>query len=530
MPNYFRGGSLRRAGATGVWAILMLMAGRILSAQNSPRALAANSELERYLRVLSVSGIAPWSQWTVRPFGPREMPMSGTVHPWRTADSAPRRRWNGVASGSLVLNSGFPFGFNDGPVWAGRGATLALHAGGQFAGGIFSAAFVPVAFVAQNVSFPLGSTGSTGPLAFANPALPLEIDLPQRFGNGMYRRVDPGESFARLDWKNLAAGASTTSEWWGPAIEHPMILGNNAGGIPRLFAGTASPIRAGPVKMRGRIFWGAADASRYSAGGRRFASGGVGTLSFGNSPAVEIGAARFFHSLWPERGFFHGPWLNVVQEIFKNQLSVDTVTGGTRGDNQLASVFVRLTAPAAGIELYGEYGREDHSADFRDFLKEPDHDAAYLLGFMKTVRRDRDNGILAIHAEVVNGRISHLAQTATQARWYTHSLLRSGHTLRGQALGSASLYGGGGMAVAIDRYSPAGRTTFRWDRLAQAEFWEGALPDPERADVIQALSLERMRFRGNWQVTGKLGIAKDFNRNFTGDAFNAFVGVSVDRR
>jgi hypothetical protein len=518
-------------GVAVVFMIVMMLPGASLYAQNAPRAVEVNSELERYLRVLNVSGIAPWSQWTIRPFGPREMPTSGAAHPWRSTDPAPRRRWNAFASASLAINSGFPYGFNDGPVWTGRGATLALHGGGQFAARIFSAALVPTAFMAQNAPFPLGSTGSSGPLEFANYSSPSVIDLPQRFGNEMYRRIDPGESFARLDWKSLAAGVSTAAEWWGPAIEHPLILGNNAGGLPRLFAGTASPIGMGPVKIRGRIFWGAADASAYSPGGKRYTTGGVGGLSFGSSPAVEIGGARFFHAVWPADGFFHGPWLSVVEEIFKNRLSVDTLTGGTRGDNQMASLFVRLSAPPAGLEFYAEYGREDHNADLRDFLKEPDHDAAYLLGFMKTLRRDRDDGILAIHGEVANSRISHLAQTATQVPWYIHSLLQAGHTLRGQALGSAALYGGGGVAVAIDRYSPKGRTSIRWDRLAQAELMGGMpLPDPARADVMHALSVEQMRFRAKWQVTGKFGIAKDFNRNFAEDAYNAFVGLSVEHR
>jgi len=424
----------------------------------------------------------------------------------------------------IVGNSGQPYGWNDGPVWAGRGLTGVASAGLTIRHKVLTASLQPIGFLAQNTSFTLASNGLTGNAAFADWAHPIEIDQPQRFGSGSYGRIDAGESFARIDWRGAAVGVSTASEIWGPAVDHPVILGNNAGGIPRLFIGTSGPARIGPLRFTGEWFWGELSQSSYSvlfpAAGRRFTTAGIGSIGFGRSTQFEVGASRFFHAAWPGH-LSDAPWLAVFEGILKNSLTSSTNPNGDSGDNQLASLFFRVTAAPAGIEFYGEYGREDHNADLRDLAKEPDHDAAYLLGFQKTIFADDRSRMTVVHAEAVNGRISHLQQTASQAPWYLHTVLRQGHTLRGQVLGSAGLFGGGGATFSIDRYGSRGRTTFRWDRLGIAEFLNGeSMPVGERADVIHALSLERMQFMRNMELTVTTTISKEFNRYFERDSYN----------
>ena len=97
----------------------------------------------------------------------------------------------------LRYNSAFPYGSNDGAVWAGRGLTSALDLGFAFRVGPLSGTFNPIAFSAQNRAFPLQANGSTNP--FADPLFPGNVDRPQRFGARAYSRVDPGESTVRLD-------------------------------------------------------------------------------------------------------------------------------------------------------------------------------------------------------------------------------------------------------------------------------------------------------------------------------------------
>src|SRR6202521_5909207 len=111
---------------------------------------ATGSEFEDYLRVLQVAGLEPLHPWSIRGFSPRiitEFATADSAGPWALRRNFTNRP---VESGSLDLgatfNSAYPYGANDGPVWAGRGLTLI--ASGGIAGhlGPFSFALSPKAF------------------------------------------------------------------------------------------------------------------------------------------------------------------------------------------------------------------------------------------------------------------------------------------------------------------------------------------------------------------------------------------------
>ena len=136
-----------------------------------------------------------------------------------------------------------------------------------------------------------------------------------------------------------------------------------------------------------------------------------------------------------------------------------------------------------------------------------------------------------MRSELLNSRITHLAPVRVQTQWYVHSSMTSGHTQQGQVLGSAGGQGGGASLVALDWYSPAGRTTVRWDRLVQATAQSSSgLAIPMRSDVIHALGLERARFTPLGFFTTRFTVMKEFNRYFGGDALNAHLAVSVQSR
>jgi hypothetical protein len=501
--------------------------------------LSANSETERYFRVLQLTGVTPSSQWTIRPFGPMEREtwtISGD-HPWRAQQrglEASARAGLTPQTLSLAGNSSFPYGFNDGPMWAGKGVTMALQ-GGAFAkrGGFFLQA-EPMVFMAQNADFAIASNGFTDARRYGDWSTPGLIDEPQRFGTRAYARADAGESQLRYDGHGLSLGASTTAEFWGPATEHPIILGNNAGGIPRLFLGTARPVGFKGIRVHGRVIWGRLDQSDYAADSTvspHFATAIVGVMTLGFVPGLELGAGRFFHAPWPANGWWHAPWTRSLQVFFRGPLARgDDPSFGANPDNQLASAFMRWAPPGAGVEAYVEYGREDRNGEWQDLLQEPDHDRAYLLGFTRTWKR-ADNRIVGLRGELLNSRITHLAPARVQTQWYVHSSISSGHTQQGQVLGSAGGHGGGAAVVALDWYSPVGRTTVRWDRLVQATaLTSSGLPVPQQSDVIHALGLERARFTQFGFVATRVAVMKEFNRYFGRDAFNANVAVSFQRR
>jgi len=320
----------------------------------------AGDERENYLRYLQSVRLVPVYPFGARAFSRRELEaLDG-----RTA-GRPDGQWLPLTV-SVRYNSTFPYGFNDGPIWAGKGFTLAAEGGFVWRKGVVTLTLAPLAFVAQNAPF-APSTDST---------LQTMIDRPERFGTGSYARIDPGQSSLRLDWRALALGASTANEYWGPASEFPIILGNNAPGFPHFFLGTAHPVMLGPIGVHARIIWGKLSHSKEFAGrpavgpSGRLGTGIVLDLTTRWIPGLEIGATRFEHEPWRAGG----PTLADALAPFRASES------GQQNSNGLASVFFRWVFPNSGFETYAEYGRDDYSANGRDFLLEPDHTGGYTVG------------------------------------------------------------------------------------------------------------------------------------------------------
>jgi hypothetical protein len=121
----------------------------------------------------------------------------------------------------------------------------------------------------------------------------------------------------------------------------------------------------------------------------------------------------------------------------------------TGQQNQLLSVFARIAPAGARAEFYGEYLREDHNSDWRDFAVEPDHVSAFTFGFRRAFQAsDSSFGLITI--EAANARISHLDRLRSQSPMYRHTHVRQGHTHRGQPLGAYQIPGGGGVAFRYD--------------------------------------------------------------------------------
>ena len=523
-----------------------------LGAQQQPVDLrseaTAGSEAERYLRVLQVAGVAPLYPWSIRAFSPAEVDRlaAGTAaHPWSLrlppADSA-RRGVRGVLlrpTLRTVYNTAFPDGGNDGAVWAGRGATISATAGVALRWGALSVRLEPVAFWAQNRAFALAPNGQPDSLRFSDPANPLTIDLPQRFGDGAYWRLDPGQSTARLDARGFALGVSTANQQWGPTVDLPLLLGTNAAGFPHAFLGTSTPWNVGIGRLHGRAVWGSLAQSPYSSvtgnGSRRLMTGVLGVFTPRGLPGLEIGGARFFHTAWPAGGLRFSDLTEPFQALFKAGLA-ETGEGPddrSSDDNQLASAFARWVLPRAGFEAWAEYAREDHNWDLKDFLLQPDHDAAYTLGARKVWRQGAS--LVSLRAEVLDAQPGNLAAVRRQTIYYRHAFERQGHTVEGQILGSPAAYGGSGSVLALEKYTPRGRWTLDWTRTRV----RGLRATPADSlgmggvDVVHSLGAEAVLFRGGLDAVLGVRGSYELNRNRGGDdAFNlgATLGLRIGLR
>jgi hypothetical protein len=525
---------------------LLALAPSLLQSQADSRIrggaeLFVGSEMDAYLRVLQVAGGATPYPWSIRAFSPAELDrllVADEAHPWALRYSLVPDARSGLRlelvrpRTQLFFNSAFPYGSNDGPVWAGRGLTAAVDFGIAARYGPLSLTIAPMAFWSQNADFDLAPTGRDGRLAFADGRFPATIDLPQRFGDEPYARVDPGQSTLRLDLRGLAAGISTANQHWGPAVEYPILLGSNAPGYLHGFVGTSSPVDLWLARLHGRMVWGRLDQSEFGVlqgpASRRFMSGVIGMLSPRGAPGLEIGAARFFHTLWPEEGLRGSHFTKPLESFLKTNLSgiVDpTDDEHSDADNQLASVFFRWVLPRSGFEAYGEFGREDHNWDLRDFWLQPDHDSAYMLGLRRVWPRAADHWVV-FRGEVANAQTTHLERVRHQVPFYIHEYSRQGHTQRGQLLGAAAIYGGSGTTLGIDYLHPGGRWSAAFSRELRRER-TGALQLADNFDVQHSLQGEALFFHGRFEVLARIAGVVNNNRDFRGDAFNLNSGIIV---
>src|SRR5690606_35592594 len=133
-----------RAGLVSWTALLGLVLPVGLAGQASPPRTAeiahqvfAGSEMEDYLRTLQNVGALGPRPWAIRGLSAAELrrvAVGEPLGPWseRVAITAPdgplELGW--TSAGALAsFNSTFPYGGNDGPVWAGRGLTSELRLG-----------------------------------------------------------------------------------------------------------------------------------------------------------------------------------------------------------------------------------------------------------------------------------------------------------------------------------------------------------------------------------------------------------------
>lgn len=517
------------------------------------------SDLERYVRALTVAGIVRPMPWSGRPLSARDLARVAattvdTLHPWRRAFDAATGLV--VARPALLVrgNSGFPWGANDGPLWTGRGLTLAAGVGGAWRLGPLSVVAAPVAFVSQNAPVALLDNGQTGRLALADGLFPTFVDRPQVFGEGAYARVDPGQSQLRLEGRGLVLGGGTNNIGWGTSEAFAPVLGANAPGFLHAFAGTAADgVR---VPWLGRIgtryIVGVLDQSAWSpvTGGRTFrsfAEPGTRRMASGLAvswmpaplPTLELGATRFFHSpYWAGSRKWRAlrkPFDGFLKE---GRPETSEFPGDPQGDldNQLGTLYARLHLPKRGAEISLEWLREDNSYDLRDLAQEPEQNAAFLAGIRVATHRSAARlGMLTL--EYFDGDIAPIARMRPQGNLYIHLPLLQGHTQRGQLLGAPMGVGAtSAQRIAWERFDGTGSWRYevqRWrSRMLRTRDGQNLNPEalgdvPRPSEVMFDANVTRLRRvgRGAGSVTAGAVVAHAFN--FGGTRLNLYAQLGL---
>jgi len=434
----------------------------------------------------------------------------------------------------LVYHSAVPLSRNDGVVWAGKGMTASVQGGAAGQWRAIDMQLAPIAFRAQNAPFELAPNGQTERLAYNDARFPFRIDHVQAFGDEIYARLDPGESFVRVEGFGLNAGFSSATMTWGPGREYPLTMSPNAGGFAHAFAGTSRPWNIGVGTVIGRLIAGRIEQSEFSSvtTGRlhRFTSGLVGSFSPRGLRGFELGATRIMQVGWPEGG----PSLEQILRPFTGVVSSQSTgfANNQNNENQFASLFVRVAPPASGFEAYAEITRDDFTSSVRSLLLKPDDIAILLVGASRSSMRS-DGTLDVVRLELTNGEVSHNERANRGFRrpfWaYGHERTVQGLTSRGQIIGSPVAAGGAGGTIAWDSYSSAGRTSVSLERQLRLDWLPafGNTGGTTDAETMYGLRYERVHFVGSREWAFTVAPSRILNRNLVvgNDLWNIELGA-----
>jgi len=334
------------------------------------------------------------------------------------------------------MNTVHPEGINDGAMIPARGYQTLVSFGIYAQYGPLSIQLKPEMVYAENKPFP-GYPGRLETGIYAS--LISDIDLPERFGNKIYKKLSWGQSSIRLTFGPLSLGASNENLWWGPGMRNSLLMTNNAPGFEHLTLNTVKPVRTLIGSFEGQLIAGRLDSSAYSisrSNNWRYLNGLVFSYQPKWVPGLFLGATRCFMSYGKKLGKKINAYLPVLMPMSKQADGGDAEDAQKR--DQLASLFMRWLWIEEHGEIYFEYGREDHAWNTRDYIQEPSHSAAYIIGMRKLFPLKSHKGeYISVNMELTElESSSSTINRGWTVGWYTHYQVTEGYTNLGQVLGA----------------------------------------------------------------------------------------------
>lgn len=300
-------------------------------------------------------------------------------------------------------------------------------------------------------------------------------DNPEYFGETFANFLTPGQSFISLNVGKAELGVGTQNIWWGPGQFAGLIFSNNARGMPHAFLRTSAPINIGVGYLEAEIIAGRAEDSgldpsqnealnkqyfRSFSGDWRYVSGISITYHPGFLKGLFVGFNRTFQQYNEDvestlKGRF--PIFEPFQKekLFKNGHTVDY---DRLAQDQQVSVFFKFKSTKGKFEIYSEFGKRDHNYNWREFIINPEHARAYLLGFTKLIGLSRPEEFLQVRGEIIqqaesiNRYVKYITLGVSNTSWHTHYQVR-GFTNYGEAMGVGIGVGSNAQILEISKVS-----------------------------------------------------------------------------
>jgi len=502
--------------------------------------------LEETWRRLQTNGVLDSNtSFTIRPINCSSISLNDSIHPVINVLTARNNSFSfakGAGKGLFLpvtlkqqYNSHHPYGWNDGSMIQARGYQSQLSFGMYAEIGPLSIQLHPELVYAQNRNFSTFPTSHSDSIWKSYYYLLNHIDNPEKYGSGSYAKLFPGQSSVRFNYKKLSLGVSSENLWWGPAIRNSLIMSNHAPGFQHITFNTTSPVRSPIGTFEWQVVSGILknsgilpdDTTRSFEGyrlyrakfdGDRYLNGMIITWQPKWTKGLFLGMSRSFVQYQSDLGKSFSRYLPIASKLFKggNVQKEDSIR-----KDQLLSLFFRLILPKEKAELYAEFGREDHAANLRDLLLEPEHTRAYIVGFRKMFETKKGKDV-ELFTEITNLQIPATVSVRPQGSWYIHYDIFQGYTNRGQVIGAGIGPGSNSQTIGINWIKEIDKFGVMLERVVwNNDFYFNAfapLGNFRRHWVDVSLNLNKSWHRNHFLYSADLSLIRSLNYHWQNGA------------
>lgn len=417
----------------------------------------------------------------------------------------------------ISYNSAYPRGFNDGPIWKGKGLTYEIHGGFSGSKGRLSYTLYPTFYYSQNSDFNLApSTSPYGDFAyqFSN-----RIDWVQRYGNSSFAKIHLGQSEVKMTFGKFVTSLSTKNYSVGPSNFNPIILSSQGAGFPHLRIGS-DPFDVKKIgKFEVNAIMGILRESDFhdsnSANDKRFFNG----LFIGFSPNFISGLTLGFNkTMYKSTQFFEIEDLVSSVFIIDNGIKDgDTISTNDTFD-QLASITIDWNFPEVNFRAYAEFAKNDFTGDARWTLLEPEHSRGFTVGFEKGVVTAKQKRVTLLY-EHTTLSINHTYLWRATPPFYAHGINRQGYTHDGQLLGAGIGPGGNSDHFGIKIKNGNFHSGVLVQRMENnKDYFVRNIHALERHDVEYSLGYFLKKDLDKFSLLTELTFSHNFNRYYQQDS------------
>ena len=363
-------------------------------------------------------------------------------------------------------NTAVPYGQNDGALWQGRGYNTSLTAGLRLEGYGFELTFKPQISWSQNREFEIMDVSEFYSNKYAyiwGYKNNKGADAPQRFGNTSFWTFDLGDTEVRWSWNTLTFGLGTETIWLGPAWQNPLLHSNNAASYPKFDVGLRKTSLIIPYfdwylgDIEARMWLGKLSESDFFDDNETNDHNQITGMTFSYAPSflpgLTLGLNKICLSKWDDNEFY---------KYLNPKYGMKGAVDGNELEDQKVSVILDWMAPKGGLDVYAEFGVDDH-VNYNDtidsYITHYWHTFTYTFGLKKTVPVYPKKNI---RGEVIfewnNTEMSQDMQVQWPYNFGFHHVITQGYTNKGQWLGSGIGYGGQSQYLSFNVYYPKGNS------------------------------------------------------------------------